>query len=128
ANSFRGRCRFRTAFGPPKTMGLTGAAAHRRPLASPTGQTTARESTLAPASTHRRRPAMTHSTRRTVAVLKAPRSVPALITYARAILTAMTGNPRFPNPSPQLADVKRSTDDLEVSEAAARARTRGAAG
>jgi hypothetical protein len=71
---------------------------------------------------------MTQSARRTVAVLKAPKSVPALITYARAILTAMTGNPRFPNPSPQLADVKRSTDDLEVSEAAARARTRGAAG
>jgi hypothetical protein len=71
---------------------------------------------------------MTNTVHRTVAVLKGPKSVTALINYARAIFTAMTGNPRFPNASPQLADVKGSTDDLEVSEAAARARTHGAAG
>ena len=71
---------------------------------------------------------MAKSTHRTVAVLRLPKSVTALILYARAIAAAMTGNKYFKVPSPPLADIGAATDDLEVSEAAARARTHGAAG
>ncbi len=48
---------------------------------------------------------MTESLHRTLVVTKLPRSVPALLTAVRAILTAMEGNPTFPSPSPPLAEV-----------------------
>ncbi len=64
---------------------------------------------------------------RTVAELKLPKPIPDLITYARAIIAAMNGNPNFPTPTPPLIDVGKSVDDLEVAENGAQQRTRGAA-
>jgi hypothetical protein len=64
----------------------------------------------------------THST----AILKLPVSVPALLTYARGVVTRMTGNPAFPNPTPPLATVTQAIDDLQTAETAALARTKGA--
>jgi hypothetical protein len=61
-----------------------------------------------------------------VAILKLPKSVPALLTFAQAILTAMTGNPSFPSPVPALAMVAAAIAALHAAESAALARTKGA--
>jgi hypothetical protein len=71
---------------------------------------------------------MRKSTRRTLAVLKHPQQVTALIAYSRTILTSMSGNKLFPSPKPPLTDIKSATDDLEKAQFAAVARTHGAAG
>jgi hypothetical protein len=63
---------------------------------------------------------------RSLVSLHLPVPVPALITYARSIVTAMTGNSAFPAPVPTLATVSAEIDALEVAEKAALARTRGA--
>jgi hypothetical protein len=42
---------------------------------------------------------------RTIASLKLPTKVPALITYAQGIVKGMTANPSFPSPTPSLATV-----------------------
>jgi hypothetical protein len=68
----------------------------------------------------------TSRVRHTIVALKLPLSVPALITYAKGIVTRMTANPSFPNPTPTLAAVTAAIDDLQVAEAAALARTKGA--
>ena len=68
----------------------------------------------------------TNRTRHTTVALKLPLSVPALITYARGIVTRMTANPSFPNPTPTLAAVTAAIDDLQAAETAALARTKGA--
>jgi len=52
--------------------------------------------------------------------------VPAIITYAQRIVTAMTGNPVFVSPSPTLATVQTSIVALQAAEASALARTKGA--
>ena len=67
------------------------------------------------------------STIRSLVALSLPTSVPALITYAENIVKRMTGNPSFPNPAPTLAAVTAATDGLRAAEAAAIARTKGAA-
>jgi hypothetical protein len=61
------------------------------------------------------------------AALKLPASVPALISVAKAIIAAMTNNVSFPTPEPPLATVSSALNDLENAEAAALARTKGAA-
>ena len=66
------------------------------------------------------------NTRHSFVALKLPLSVPALITYARGIVTRMMANPSFPNPTPTLAAVTATIDDLQVAETAALARTKGA--
>jgi hypothetical protein len=66
-------------------------------------------------------------TPRSFVVLKLPRPVPPLISVARAIVQAMTGNPLFPTPDPTLATVTAAITDLDTAETAAKARTRGAA-
>jgi hypothetical protein len=66
------------------------------------------------------------SVHRSIASLKLPIRVPLLITYAQAIVRAMTGNASFPTPVPALAAVTGKIDDLQVAETAALARTRGA--
>jgi len=43
---------------------------------------------------------MPKSHRRSVASLKLPNKVPALLTQAQNIVQAMTGNPSFPSPTP----------------------------
>jgi hypothetical protein len=67
------------------------------------------------------------STHRTIAELKLPKPIPDLITYARAILSAMNANPNFPNPSPPLGEIGKSVDDLESAEKIAQGRARGSA-
>jgi hypothetical protein len=67
------------------------------------------------------------TTHRSLVALSLPRSVPALIVYAQGILKRMTGNPFFPNPVPTLAAISAAIADLQTAEAAALARTKGAA-
>jgi hypothetical protein len=64
--------------------------------------------------------------RRSLANLKLPRTVPALITYAGAIVKSMTNNPSFPSPTPSLATVLASIAALQTAEQSALARTKGA--
>ena len=64
---------------------------------------------------------------RSIASLKLPTSVPTLISLARAIVQAMTGNASFPSPDPTLAALNTAVSDLEAAEVAAQARTKGAA-
>jgi len=66
-------------------------------------------------------------TRRAIAILKLPRSVPAFITYAVGIVRAMTGNVYFPAPVPPLAELQFAIDDLQVAQTEAQTRVRGAA-
>jgi len=68
-------------------------------------------------------PKITHQS---LASLKLPRRVPALITYAQGIVTSMTNNPHFPAPVPALTAVSGAISDLQVAETAALARTKGA--
>jgi hypothetical protein len=67
-----------------------------------------------------------NSVHRTVASLKLPGTVPALITYAQGIVKGMTGNTAFPTPSPSLPTVTAAINDLQTAETAALARTKGA--
>ena len=68
----------------------------------------------------------TTTTHRSLAALKLPNTVPALINYAQTIVKAMTGNTTFPSPTPPLATVTQATSDLQTAENAALARTKGA--
>jgi hypothetical protein len=63
----------------------------------------------------------------TSAVLKLPRRVKNIGSFAQAILTAMTGNPTFANPSPTLATVEADLAAFNAAEAAVLTRTKGAA-
>jgi hypothetical protein len=56
-----------------------------------------------------------------------PAKVADLITYATRIVSAMTGNPLFPTPTPPLPGVTAAIDDLQIAETVALARTKGAA-
>jgi hypothetical protein len=69
----------------------------------------------------------TIATHRSIAALKAPTSVPALISLAKAIYAAMFGNASFPDAQATLAKFNVAITDLETSEAAALSRTKGAA-
>jgi hypothetical protein len=63
---------------------------------------------------------------RPIAVLKLPEyEVPLLLTVARAIVRAMTSNPRFPSPDPPLAKVQVAIDALTAAETATRTRAHG---
>ncbi len=66
-------------------------------------------------------------THRTLAVLKLPRSVPALLTYAAGIVRAVSGNAYLTTPTPPVADLQTAVDELQVAEVAAQTRARGAA-
>jgi hypothetical protein len=69
----------------------------------------------------------TKSPHRSTVTLSLPKSVPALIVFAKGIVKRMTGNKSFANPTPTLAVVTAAIDDLSVAETAALARTKGAA-
>ena len=69
----------------------------------------------------------TNATHRSLASLKLPRPVPALITYAQGIVTGMTGNPSFPTPTPTLAAVTAAIAQLQIAETAALGRAKGTA-
>ena len=65
--------------------------------------------------------------KRSLVSLNLPRRVPALITMARGIVTALTNNATtFPPPDPSLATRSTALSDLETAESAGQARTRGA--
>jgi hypothetical protein len=68
----------------------------------------------------------TKTTHRALVALALPTAVPALITYAMRIVTAMTGNPAFPTPVPALSAVTAAVVSLQPAEQAALARTKGA--
>jgi hypothetical protein len=63
---------------------------------------------------------------RSIAVFHLPKQVPVLISFAQAIVTAMTGNKFFPTPAPPLAEITQAIADLETAQTAAQARTHGA--
>jgi hypothetical protein len=66
------------------------------------------------------------SVHRSLAILKLPNVIAALIAYAQAITTAMTNNPRFPSPVPALAVVTAAIAALQSAQSLALARTKGA--
>ena len=70
--------------------------------------------------------ATTKSTHHATAALALPKPVSTLVTYARSVVTRMTGNPTFPAPAPALAAVTTAIDELEAAEKGALARTKGA--
>jgi hypothetical protein len=61
-----------------------------------------------------------------IAILKLPKSVPALVTYAQAIAAAMTNNPSFPSPVPAPPTIATAVAALHAAETTALARTKGA--
>ena len=69
----------------------------------------------------------TNKAHRSLAVLDLPKRINVLITYADNVVTRMTGNAYFPNPSPGLAAVSAAITDLQSAETATVARTKGAA-
>jgi hypothetical protein len=69
----------------------------------------------------------TPTTHRTIASLKLPTKVPALITASRAIAQSVTGNSAFATMAPLLAAVTAAINDLETSETATQSKVRGAA-
>jgi cell pole-organizing protein PopZ len=68
----------------------------------------------------------TQSVHRSLVSLDLPRKVPALISYATSVVTAMTGNTSFPAPAPTLAEVTAAITALQTAQSAAIARTKGA--
>jgi hypothetical protein len=68
----------------------------------------------------------TKSVQRSLVSLDLPTKVPALITYATSVVTAMTGNASFPTPAPTPAVVTAAIAALQTAESAALARTKGA--
>ena len=66
------------------------------------------------------------SVHRSLAVLALPRPVPALLTTAQRVVTAMTGNAALPTPTPTLAAVAAAIAALQTAQAVALARTAGA--
>lgn len=62
---------------------------------------------------------------RTLVVIKLPLPVPALIKVAQAIVAALTGNARFPSPTPPLATVSASLAALDAAETTTQTRAKG---
>ena len=52
--------------------------------------------------------------------------MPSFIQLAQGIITAMTGNPAFPTPTPSLATVTTATTALSTAETGAQTRAKGA--
>src|ERR1700758_2982662 len=69
----------------------------------------------------------TKTVHRSLARLTIPTSAPALITLTANILSRMTGNAYFANPSPTLAAISAACDDLRAAEATTISRIKGAA-
>jgi hypothetical protein len=68
-----------------------------------------------------------NATHRSLASLKLPKPVPAIIAHAQAIVTSMTDNPHFPSPVPALWVVSKAVTDLQNAEAAVLTRAKGKA-
>jgi hypothetical protein len=63
---------------------------------------------------------------RSLVSLYLPKPVGLLVSVVQAIVDSMSGNPRFPSPSPTLAVVAAALADLVKAESAAATRTKGA--
>src|ERR1019366_733129 len=63
---------------------------------------------------------------RSLVSLKLPTVVGLLISFARALVQALTGNPSFPNPTPTLGALSAAINDLETAQTAALTRVKGA--
>jgi hypothetical protein len=70
---------------------------------------------------------MTTNIHRALVSLKLSKQVSLLLNDTTAIVQSMSGNPNFSNPTPTLASVTTAISDLRNAEAAAQARTKGAA-
>lgn len=60
-----------------------------------------------------------------IAVLNLPRRVKDLITYAKQVVSSMTGNTSFPSPAPSLTQLEADVAALDAAETAVLARTKG---
>jgi len=67
-----------------------------------------------------------NSVHRSVAILKLPTKVPALIQFAQNIVKGVTGNPAFPNAAPLLAPITAAITALNTAETATLTRLKGA--
>jgi hypothetical protein len=65
------------------------------------------------------------SVHRALAILKLPKVVAQIITFAQNVLTAMTNNPKFPSPSPALTLLGAAITALGLAEATALTRAKG---
>jgi hypothetical protein len=63
--------------------------------------------------------------RRVIAILKLPRKVPALLVFAALVVKAMKNSRNFPDPTPELEEVRQRIDELRVAQAATLDRTEG---
>ena len=63
---------------------------------------------------------------RTVATLKIPHAILALIALAKVVVQALTGNKAFPNPDPPLATVTSAIADVEAAQSVVQTRAKGA--
>lgn len=63
---------------------------------------------------------------RALVALAIPKVVGLIISIARAVVHALTGNPAFPSPTPTLAAVTVAIDELETAQTAALTRVKGA--
>jgi hypothetical protein len=70
-------------------------------------------------------PKQTTVTHRALAILKLPKRMSNMITYAQGIVTALNDNPSFKTPSPTLAEVTTAINDLQTAETAAATRAKG---
>jgi hypothetical protein len=68
----------------------------------------------------------TNTTHRSIASLKLPLKVPALITYVGNVVKMMTGNAYFPSPAPSLAALTLSIAAVSAAESATLTRAKGA--
>lgn len=66
-------------------------------------------------------------THRSLASIKLPETVPAIVARAQAIVDAMTDNPHFPAPVPPLWVISKAVVDLQNAEATALTRAKGTA-
>lgn len=66
-------------------------------------------------------------THRPIPVLKLPKQNGAILTFARAVLNALTNNPNFPNPNPSLATFEANINTFDAAETKAATRAVGAA-
>jgi hypothetical protein len=67
------------------------------------------------------------SVHRSLAILKLPKVVAQIITFAQNVLAAMTNNPKFPSPSPALSLLAAAITALGLAEATALTRAKGSA-
>jgi hypothetical protein len=62
-----------------------------------------------------------------IAVLKLPKPVTKLSTFAKSVVAAMTNNPSFPSPNPALAVIEADDAELDAAEALVLTRAHGKA-